>query len=207
MSESVANSVANNETVLDSSDDTNAATTEMTPEMARRTALWRVAIFAVLIGFIAVIAYSLVRQNVSSSRPTGQAPDFTFTTFEGETIRLSDLRGKGVVLNFWASWCIPCRNEAPILEEAWLREKENGIIFLGLDYLDQDHVAKAFLEEFKVTYPNGPDLQSEAARSYGLTGVPETYFIDPNGEITGMKLAELTSMAELDSFLAKIRPQ
>ncbi|MEZ4640203.1 MAG: TlpA disulfide reductase family protein [Caldilineaceae bacterium] len=89
--------------------------------------------------------------------------------------------GQGVVINFWASWCDPCRDEADLLEQTWLREKDNGIVFLGLDYLDQEPAAKAYLAEFNVTYPNGPDLRSEIARRYGIKGVPETFFINPQG--------------------------
>ena len=123
------------------------------------------------------------RTNVSEQRASGAAPAFEFTTFDGETISLDDLAGQGVVLNFWASWCDPCRDEADLLEQTWRREQDNGIVFLGLDYLDQEHAALEYLAEFDITYPNGPDIQSAAARSYGIKGVPETFFIGPDGKI------------------------
>jgi cytochrome c biogenesis protein CcmG/thiol:disulfide interchange protein DsbE len=110
------------------------------------------------------------------------------------------------VLNFWASWCVPCRDEAPLFEATWQREKDNGIVFIGMDYLDQDHAAKAFLAEFGVTYPNGADLQSAAARKYGITGVPETFFIAPDGVIRSHFISPITSQAELDRRLDEIRP-
>lgn len=182
------------------------ASTLAAEQMAQRTTLWRVAIFAVLLLFVAFLAVGLRNQNRSAGRPAGAAPDFEFTTFEGEKIRLSELRGQGVVVNFWASWCVPCRIEAPILEEAWQREQNANIVFLGLDYLDQDHKAKEFLDEFGITYPNGPDLQSEAARNYGITGVPETFFIDPNGVVAANKIGEIRTEAELNGFLEQIRP-
>ena len=175
-------------------------------KMAQRTTLWRIAIFGVLLAFIAFLAVGLRNQNRSAGRPTGIAPDFQVTTFDGEVMRLSELRGKGVVVNFWASWCVPCRTEAPILEDFWKREKDQGIIFVGLDYLDQDHKAKEFLNEFGITYPNGPDLQSDAARNYGITGVPETFFIGPDGTVKANKIGEIRTDAELNDFLNLIRP-
>lgn len=179
----------------------------MDSAVRRKAALWRLLIVGVLLAFVAFLVLGLQRQTVSGKRAVGQAPAFEFTTFEGETIRLADLHGQGVVVNFWASWCVPCRAEADLLEAAWQREKDNGIVFVGLDYLDQEHAAKAFLAEFNVTYPNGPDLQSAAARHYGIIGVPETFFIAPDGTIAGFKEGVLVNRAELDTFLDKIRPR
>ncbi len=176
------------------------------PANSRQVALWRFAIIAVLLLFVAFLTLGLMRSKRSANRASGMAPPFQFTTFQGETIRLEDLRGKGVVLNFWASWCGPCRDEAPILEQTWRREKENGIVFIGLDYLDQEPNAKAYLAEFDVTYPNGPDLKSEIARRYGIKGVPETFFIDPQGQIVDVVIGPLTEPV-LQQQLARIRPQ
>ncbi|MCB0157375.1 MAG: TlpA family protein disulfide reductase, partial [Caldilineaceae bacterium] len=139
-------------------------------------------------------------------RASGIAPAFEFTTFDGETISLADLEGQGVVLNFWASWCDPCRAEADLLEQTWQREQNNGIVFIGLDYLDQEHAALGYLDEFGITYPNGPDLQSAAARTYGIKGVPETYFISPDGKITSFVIGPIVSQGDLDQRLDAIRP-
>lgn len=172
----------------------------------RQATFWRLAIIAGLLVFIWFLTVGLHRQNESQQRASGMAPDFEFTTFDGETIRLSDLQGKGVVVNFWASWCEPCRSEAVIFEQTWREEKDNGIVFIGLDYLDQEYAAKEYLAEFDITYPNGPDLQSEAARSYGIKGVPETFFIDPEGRIESRSIGPVLSQAELNSKLEGIRP-
>jgi cytochrome c biogenesis protein CcmG/thiol:disulfide interchange protein DsbE len=177
------------------------------PASNRRDALlWRLVIVGGLLAFVWFLAVGLYRQNTSEQRAAGMAPEFTFTTFAGETISLSDLQGNGVVLNFWASWCDPCRAEAALLQAAWQREHNNGIVFIGLDYLDQEHAALAYLQEFNITYPNGPDLQSAAARRYGIQGVPETFFIDPSGEITHLVIGPIISEAELNTQLSKIRP-
>lgn len=172
----------------------------------RAAAFWRLIILGVLALFIAFLAIGLRREWVSQQRATGLAPEFEFTTFDGETIRLADLRGQGVVLNFWASWCIPCRDEAPLLEQTWRRERDRGIIFIGLDYLDQEHAAKAFLAEFDITYPTGPDLQSAAARRYRITGVPETFFIGPDGRIVSQVIGPILSQEVLNQKLDAIRP-
>jgi cytochrome c biogenesis protein CcmG/thiol:disulfide interchange protein DsbE len=172
----------------------------------RNVRIWQAVFIVVPLLFIGILAMRLHQTNTSEQRAAGAAPDFTFTTFEGETISLADLRGQGVVLNFWASWCDPCREEAALLEQTWRQEKENGIIFLGLDYLDQEPQAKAYLAEYQVSYPNGPDLQSKAARDYGIKGVPETFFIDPEGNIAFMVIGPIVSQAQMEQALAKIRP-
>jgi|688.fasta_scaffold309802_2 cytochrome c biogenesis protein CcmG/thiol:disulfide interchange protein DsbE len=176
------------------------------PPSSRAVALWRLFFIAVPVVFLLFLGVRLYETNTSEHRAAGIAPPFVFTTFEGETISLEDLRGKGVVLNFWASWCDPCRAEAALLEATWRKEKENGIVFIGLDYLDQEPAAKAYLAEYDVTYPNGPDLQSQAARRYGIKGVPETFFIDPEGKIAHMVIGPIVNETQFAQALDKIRP-
>ncbi|MDI9549065.1 MAG: TlpA disulfide reductase family protein [Chloroflexota bacterium] len=168
--------------------------------------VWRAIFVGILLLFVVLLAWRLWDTNRSEHRASGMAPPFTFTTFEGETISLDDLQGQGVVVNFWASWCDPCRDEAALLEQAWRREKDNGIVFIGLDYLDQEPAAKAYLAEFGITYPNGPDLRSEAARRYGIKGVPETFFINSAGEIAQTVIGPIVNEAQMESYLAEIRP-
>ncbi len=173
---------------------------------ARSVRIWQGIFIAVPLLFIVLLGVRLWQTNASEQRAAGEAPPFTFTTFEGETIALADLRGKGVVLNFWASWCDPCREEAVLLEQTWQKEQANGIVFLGLDYLDQEPAAKAYLEEFRVSYPNGPDLKSKAARDYGIKGVPETFFINAEGKIAYMVIGPIVNQGQMEQGLSKIRP-
>lgn len=177
------------------------------PNQKKAVRIWQGVFVLILLGFILLLAARLVQTNQSEQRASGQAPEFTFTTFDGQTISSTDLLGKGVVLNFWASWCDPCRDEAALLEQTWKREQNNEIMFIGLDYLDQEPAAKAYLAEFGITYPNGPDLQSAAARRYGIKGVPETFFIDPKGMITDIVIGPIVSQGKMDEYLSKIRPQ
>ena len=177
------------------------------PPSARAVSLWRFFFLGVILLFIALLAIGLRKTIEDGQRAAGEAPELSFTTFGGEEVVLRDLRGKGVVINFWASWCAPCREEAVLLERTWRSEKENGIIFLGLDYLDQEPAALAYLAEFDVTYPNGPDLRSRAARRYGIQGVPETFFVSPEGKIVEVVVGPIASQQELDALLQEIRPR
>ena len=177
------------------------------PPSARAVTVWRILFLGVGLAFIVLLAVRLWQTNVQGQRAAGEAPELNFTTFDGEDIDLRDLRGKGVVINFWASWCTPCRDEADLLEQTWRREKENGIVFLGLDYLDQEPAARAYLTEFDITYPNGPDLRSQAARRYRIQGVPETFFISPDGKIVEIVVGPIPTQQELDALLARIRPR
>lgn len=132
-----------------------------------------------------------------------QAPDFTLQPFTGEPLRLSDLRGKPVMVNFWASWCPPCRQEAPLLERTWREYREKGVVFVGMDVWDSEQDARKFLQEFDITYPNGPDPRGQIAIDYGVTGIPETYFIDRQGQITRKWIGPFTEEA-LRKFLDEI---
>ncbi len=173
---------------------------------SRSVKLWRFLFLGAGAAFIVLLGVRLWQTNVQGQRAAGEAPELRFTTFDGAEVDLDELRGKGVVINFWASWCTPCRDEAELLEQTWRREKENGIVFLGLDYLDQEPSALAYLAEFDITYPNGPDLRSQAARRYRIQGVPETFFISPEGRIVETVVGPIASQQELDALLDRIRP-
>ncbi len=111
------------------------------------------------------------------------APDFTLELYDGGELTLSDLRGQVVLINFWASWCDPCRDEASALEKVWREYKDRGVVFIGVDYVDLESSARAYLAEFDITYPNGLDKGQKISRAYRIRGVPETFFIDKNGNI------------------------
>jgi cytochrome c biogenesis protein CcmG/thiol:disulfide interchange protein DsbE len=189
--------------IVDAPPSVDAPSQQVTPRSVR---IWQLLIIGILVLFVGLLAMRLVQTKSSEQRAAGGAPPFTFTTFDGQTISLDELKGSGVILNFWASWCDPCRDEAALLERAWQQEKDNGIVFLGLDYLDQEPAAKAYLAEFGVTYPSGPDLKSEAARRYGIKGVPETFFIDAEGNIRETVIGPITDSSRLQTFLDEIRP-
>lgn len=185
--------------------DTTVQTTEEVVESSngrsRRLPLspmWMLG-YVVVIAFLAFLGWGLVRA-YQGPVEEGLAPDFTLTTFDGETIRLSDLRGQVVVVNFWASWCPPCREEAPYLERTWRKYRDKGVMFIGVDYLDTERKARAYLNEFDITYPNGPDIGTRIADAYRIKGVPETFFVDKQGNLRGVKIGPLRP-PELDEHI------
>ncbi|MDP2994236.1 MAG: TlpA disulfide reductase family protein, partial [Anaerolineales bacterium] len=109
------------------------------------------------------------------------------------TVTLSDLRGQVVIINFWASWCPPCREEAAYLEQTWRKYKDQGVVFIGVDYVDTEKAALAYIAEFDITYLNGPDVGTRIAQAYNIKGVPETYYVDRNGTLRGVHIGPLTS--------------
>ncbi len=119
------------------------------------------------------------------------APDFTVILFSGKEVSLNDFKGKPLIINFWASWCGPCREEAPVLVKV-AKEYKNKVQFLGIVFQDTEVDAKKFIEEFKVKYPNGMDPGGQAAQDYQITGVPETFFIDADGMLRAKWLGALT---------------
>jgi len=112
------------------------------------------------------------------------AASFTLTTFDGAELSLKALRGRVVVLNFWASWCYPaCYEEAPALERGWQTYKDRGVMLVGVNIQDKMEPAKKFLAQFGHTFPNAPDPAGRVSVDYGVYGVPETFFIDRAGRV------------------------
>ena len=166
-------------------------------------------VMGIIIPIVWLLAYGFNRdpRYIQSPLIARQAPSFTLPLFGGGTIRHEDLRGKVIFLNFWASWCLPCRAEAKTLEAAWQRYKDREVVFLGIDIQDTEQDARAFLKEFGITYLNARDASGEVAIEYDVWGIPETFFIDREGRITFKQVGALgmpTIMAKLDEALEGI---
>ena len=160
----------------------------MSPRL--RTLVAAISIVLV-VGLLGVLGWGL--RNVNSVQPeAGMAPTFSLTSFEGETISLEQLRGKAVVINFWASWCVPCRSEADELE-AMSRKYGDEVVFIGVAYADTEKGSRRFIDEYGITYFNGPDLGTRIATDYRIRGVPETFYVAKNGELQGLKIGPLAS--------------
>jgi len=169
-------------------------------------------VLGAIVAFVGFVAWGLVNRN--ATQPTsGPAPDFTLALFEGydgglgtSSVTLSDLRGRVVLINFWASWCIPCEQEAPHLEAAWRQFKGRGVVFIGVDWVDNHADALAYLKRFDITYANGPDIGTKIGPLYRITGVPETFIVDRHGNVLFFKSGP-TTQAELAIVLEQLLTQ
>ena len=124
----------------------------------------------------------LAKRANAGERPA--APDFTLERLDEDgELQLSSLRGKAVVLNLWASWCVPCKEEAPFLEQLWRANKGRDVVVLGLDAKDFEVDARRFADRFGLTFPLVYDGPGDAIDEYGATGFPETFVIDRDGKV------------------------
>lgn len=155
-----------------------------------------------VLALLALLAFGLLRNQEGPVRVGDTVPKFTLTTFGGDQIDFQDLEGKVVVLNFWASWCKPCEEEAAELETAWRMYQPRGdVVFLGVDYIDSEPEAMVYLEKFDVTYPNGPDLGTKISQAFRIRGVPETYIIGKDGKLAAFKISPFVSLAEIQGMI------
>lgn len=185
---------------------------EQTPDKAtpaRRRIIWMAVVLGLIVALVAVLAFGL-RPQTSTVLQDQPAPNLALTAFNGEfdgqRFSLADLRGEVVVVNLWASWCVECEKEAALLEQAWRDYRDRGVWFIGVDYLDIDTEALAYIERFDITYPNGPDIGSQIYQDYRASGVPETFVIDREGIIRHVQIGPITQpllYGLLDQLLAE----
>lgn len=178
--------------------------------MARGKLLLLVGVAAVVAAFVGLLAWQLVSEDrargliaavARGEKP--EAPDFELPRLgEPGTLRLSSLRGTAVVLNIWASWCDPCREESPALQDAYERWSDRGVVVLGVDYQDASSAALAFVAEYGLTYPSVRDGSGSVLARFGVTGVPETFFIDRQGRVVGY-FSGPVDLASLDAEIEK----
>lgn len=129
------------------------------------------------------------------------APNFSLAMLTSNSsnaeLTLSNFKGKAVVLNFWASWCEPCKEELPLLESSWkqLQAQRKDVVFLGIDYRESNKDASSFLHLYDITYPAGVDTDGSAANMYNVTSLPQTIFINRNGTVISRVARQLTAQA------------
>ena len=168
--------------------------------------VWGTAVLAAAI--VALLAAAVLRPADDNPlvKVNRAAPDFTMSLYNGGTLHLGSLRGKTVVLNFWWSGCDPCKQEAPILERQWRAWKNKGVVFVGVDELDDPSTAvpRQFLKTYHVSYPNGWD-PGDVDIQYGTTGQPETFFITPHGVIKNKYAMPFTDDRTLAALIQEAR--
>lgn len=187
------------------------------PTRGLRRWLLLAGVVTLLAGLLALLAWATVK---SGGRPGGlivnntfgevrieekPARDFTLQFFGGRTLALSELRGKLVMVDFWASWCPPCRKEAPELARVYLEYEGKAVEFVGVDIWDSEDGAKEFIARYGVPYPNGLDAKGKIAIDYGVTGIPEKYFISEDGVLLKKFIGPMTEdklKGVLDELLA-----
>lgn len=155
---------------------------------------------AVALLVLGLLGYALISQPVTALQVGSPVPDFQLTTLDGSQVNLGTQRGKVVVVNFFASWCTPCRKEASDLEAVWREAQDQGVQFIGIAYKDAESKSQAFLDEFGVTYPSVVEPGNRTARAYGVTGVPETFVVDQQGLLVHHFIGEV-SQAQLQQVL------
>lgn len=131
--------------------------------------------------------------------------DFTLELFDGGRLSLSQLRGRNAMIDFWATWCPPCRQEAPTLARVWEEYRGKGVVFVGIDLWDAEEEAKRFIARYGLTYANGPDRTGAIAVDFGVTGLPEKFFLDREGRVVKKFIGPVTEdrlRRTLDELLA-----
>ena len=173
------------------------------PDLRRLPRGWLVA--AAIIPLLLLAAWggaAMIRLDAGGRIGT-VAPDFALVDLDGDPVRLADLRGRPVIVNFWASWCAPCVEEFPLLREAAETHAADGLALVGIVYQDRSEAARDFMARFGAEWPAVMDPGGAVAARYGIYGPPETFFIDRSGVITARQIGGL-SASDLERKLAVI---
>ncbi|MEP7284369.1 MAG: TlpA disulfide reductase family protein [Chloroflexota bacterium] len=176
---------------------------DVTPRPPRRiSSVVMVTIMGLTLLLIFLFGMKLLKDSQAQIEG-GVAPSFTIRTYDNGIFSLDKYRGKVVVINFWASWCGPCRSEAPDMNAIWSEYKDRGVVFIGVGHLDNEGDARNFIKEFGIDYLTGPDNGTDVSSSYRIKGVPETYVVDKLGNLA-LTIPGPTTARDLRPILDKL---
>ena len=142
----------------------------------------------------------------STAQVGKQAPDFTLQNLDGQSVSLSDFRGKPVLINFWATWCRPCVYEMPYLQETYEEWSSKGLVMLAINMGESPFTVKQFLQAYNLTLPALIDIQGDAARKYNIISIPTSFFVDSDGIIREKIIGAFPNKGTIEQHLDKIMP-
>ena len=158
---------------------------------------------ALVLGLLGLLIWKIASDDAPVATVGKPVPHFDLPALSGdERVAVADHVGKPMVINFWATWCVPCRTEAPLLERA-AKRYDDRVVFIGVDVRDFSGDAKDFVEKHGLTYLIAYDGPAKLWEPWGITGLPETFLVDRNGTIIDHKVGEITDEADLDEAIRK----
>lgn len=176
--------------------------------MKKKRRYWvRFFLLLVMIGLIGFALYYVMGEGQPKKPKVGDiAPNFQLSTLDGQQMSLQQLKGKAVILNFWGSWCEPCRTEMPALTEVYQQYRKADLMVIGINIAETDVTVMQFVKQYKLNFPIWMDRDREVVERYRIGPIPSTYFIDPNGRISYIREGPL-QLNELKKILLPILPQ
>lgn len=173
--------------------------------MYDKRSILRITVLGIIFIALGSAFYTAYSSDGSPVKIGKEAPNFTLTKLDGETVSLSSLRGSGVFINFWGTWCEPCKREMPHMEAQYQKMKDNGIEILAVNIAESHLVASTFAERHKLTFPILLDKDRAVMNRYGVTFLPSSFFIDKEGKVVAHHVGELNE-GMIEEYLNRIKP-
>lgn len=174
--------------------------------MGRSKTVTRLVILLVIFLGIGIALYNAFVKDKTVVKAGGPAPNFILSTLQGSHVELSQLKGKGVLLNFWGTWCPPCRAEMPNIEKAYQQYKNKGLAVVAVNIGESEVPVTSFKNQYKVTFPIAMDRKKEITQLYGIDPIPTTYFIDKNGLVRNIVIGGPMSEQTIADNIKQILP-
>jgi peroxiredoxin len=174
--------------------------------VGRSKTVTRLAILLVIFLGIGIALYNAFVKDKTVVKVGEPAPNFILSTLQGNHVELSQLRGKGVLLNFWGTWCPPCREEMPSIEKAYQKYKDQGLAVVAVNIGESEVPVTSFKNQYKITFPIAMDRKKEITQLYAIDPIPTTYFIDKNGLVKKIVIGGPMSEQNIADNIKQILP-